>query len=44
MKESSYGKCSLKLREILPKYICYVYMFFCFFVFLFFRVCERPNV
>ena len=42
MKESSYGKCSLKLRQILPKYIYYVYI--CFFVFLFCRVCKRPNV
>ena len=33
MKESSYGKCSLKLRQILPKIYT---MYTCFFVFLFF--------
>ena len=44
MKESSYGKCSLKLRQILPKIYTMYTCFFCFFVFLFCRVCERPNV
>ena len=38
MKESSYGKCSLKLRHNIYT------MYTCFFVFLFCRVCERPNV